>query len=485
MGSEFRIDIGGLRAPERLADGRLKVEGHLTRAGVFEYLNPDGSIRREYRPPEEVFSPASLRSFQLVPVTNLHPPDGQLITARTAREHMVGTTGESVRRDGDHVAGPMVINDENTIAALEAGRVYLSCGYTVDYDPTPGVTPDGQRYDGVQRSISGNHVALVDHARAGDSARVRMDAGVMREDKTLDAEARDKLRESSFAVPDRDGLPIEDEAHLRAAMARFGQYEFKDDAERRAAVGRILKKAKALGVDASGFEKAHRSDDGHDTCMPAATGYNRSRGHEMADENLQTALAQLAAATARADAADAKLKEASDRADAAEGTAESLRQELTAIKTARTDEAGKVTALTSDVERLQGEVASLKARCDAAESPERFRAAVKDRVRDEVAAAAVLGEDTRLDEMTDRQLMEAVIKHLQGAEIPADKPDAYVRGRFDTAIEGYKSCGAQLARLRDAGSVQASEPRADASTAREGMIQRNRNAWKPQAPKEN
>src|SRR5262249_40249598 len=38
---------------------------------------------------------------------------------------------------------------------------------------------NGERYDAIQRNIRGNHVALVDVARAGPEARVRMDAAVM------------------------------------------------------------------------------------------------------------------------------------------------------------------------------------------------------------------------------------------------------------------------------------------------------------------
>jgi hypothetical protein len=169
----LRIDRGELRPVERLADGRVRLDGRLTRTGVFEYLNSDGSIRREYRSPEEVFNADSLRSFVQVPVTNDHPP--QHLDSKIAKSYTVGMTGENVVKDGDHVRASLCIYDAETVAALDAGKVELSCGYMVDVIHTPGITPTGEKYDAIQRNIRGNHVAIVDTGRAGPTARVRMD----------------------------------------------------------------------------------------------------------------------------------------------------------------------------------------------------------------------------------------------------------------------------------------------------------------------
>lgn len=173
----YRIDIGTLRPATKLPDGRLRAEGYLTRAGVFEYANPDGSIRREYRPANEVFHDDSLATFALVPLTDDHPPE--MLDAGNARKFAVGSIGENIRRDGDHVAASLVVFDAATIEKMEAGKVELSCGYKCDVAETPGVAPGGERYDAVQTNIRGNHVALVDRARAGGNARVRMDAATM------------------------------------------------------------------------------------------------------------------------------------------------------------------------------------------------------------------------------------------------------------------------------------------------------------------
>lgn len=187
----YRVDIGELKKPERLPDGRIIVDGLLTRTGVFVYTDATGKDFREYRPAGEVFDAESLKSFQLVPVTNNHPEG--MVSAENAKDVSVGTVGESVRRDDRFVRAPLAINDATTIQQMERGKVELSCGYTADLEFTAGVSPDGEHYDAIQRNIRGNHVAIVDRGRAGPQVKVRLDAHtrVMRNEskgKTMDPE---------------------------------------------------------------------------------------------------------------------------------------------------------------------------------------------------------------------------------------------------------------------------------------------------------
>lgn len=180
MESAVRYDVGELRKPERTPQGFLRVDAALTRSGIFVYRNADGSTRREYRPADEVFREDSLASFEDAPVTLGHP--ARLLDAETAKTHTRGWLKEVPRRDGDWAAGRLVITDQEAIAKAERKNADgspacgISLGYRIDYDPTPGVTPNGDRYDGVQRNIRGNHVALVDHGRAGPGATVRLDS---------------------------------------------------------------------------------------------------------------------------------------------------------------------------------------------------------------------------------------------------------------------------------------------------------------------
>ena len=177
----LRYDIGTLRPARRLPNGMLRVDGVLTKSGVFEYLNPDGSIRREYRPDSEVFAPDSMSSFEMCPFTDGHPSEP--ITAQNAKRYAVGSLDSNIRKDGQSLAGTIAVFDAATIKKMDSGMHQLSCGYEVDLEEIPGHAPDGQRYDAVQRNIRGNHVALVAHARAGESARVRMDAAMQQPTK--------------------------------------------------------------------------------------------------------------------------------------------------------------------------------------------------------------------------------------------------------------------------------------------------------------
>ncbi len=170
----LRFDRGTLRAPKYLADGSVVVEAVITRSGVFEYRNDDGTITREYRDPAEVFSAESMRSFELMAVADYHPAQG-LITVENRSELGKGTILTGIRRDGNEMIAALHVTDRNLIAAMKAGRDACSCGYEQDLVKTPG-TADGERYDAKQTNIRGNHVAIVDVARAGDTARVRMDA---------------------------------------------------------------------------------------------------------------------------------------------------------------------------------------------------------------------------------------------------------------------------------------------------------------------
>lgn len=65
----------------------------------------------------------------------------------------------------------------------------------------------------------------------------------------LDQDDRDALPAREFAFPKQRKAPIEDAAHVRAAMARFKQVEGVTDSERDEAWARILEAASRHGVD--------------------------------------------------------------------------------------------------------------------------------------------------------------------------------------------------------------------------------------------
>jgi len=72
----------------------------------------------------------------------------------------------------------------------------------------------------------------------------------------LDAKARARLRDSSFAYVDSKGrrrLPINDAPHVRNALARFDQTRFENDLARERARQRLLRAAKKYGIAPLGF----------------------------------------------------------------------------------------------------------------------------------------------------------------------------------------------------------------------------------------
>ena len=69
---------------------------------------------------------------------------------------------------------------------------------------------------------------------------------------TLDTAQRDRLHDESFAWIDQAGerhLPINDDEHVRNAIARFNQTDFDEPGAKAAAARRILAAAKRHGID--------------------------------------------------------------------------------------------------------------------------------------------------------------------------------------------------------------------------------------------
>lgn len=176
MKSAVRFDVGTLGALSRTPTGGLVVPANVTRIGVFPYRFADGTSRRELRPAEEVFAPASLESLTDVPITDRHPSD--LVTADTYRELSRGHVRPGARPEGAFVVADLAVQDADLVGKIERGEaVENSCGYVCDFDPTPGVF-DGEPYDVVQRNIRYNHVALGPRGwgRGGREVALRLDS---------------------------------------------------------------------------------------------------------------------------------------------------------------------------------------------------------------------------------------------------------------------------------------------------------------------
>jgi hypothetical protein len=160
---------------EETPEGYLRIKATFARTGLQRYRRQDGSEAIEYRPEEEVSKQDALLSLANLPVTLEHPPE--LLTPETCRQYQRGATGSIVEYRSPFAVGFVTVTDREAIDAVKRGDAReVSVGYRVKFDATPGTTPDGQRYDGVQREISGNHVAIVRKGRAGPEVRLHMDS---------------------------------------------------------------------------------------------------------------------------------------------------------------------------------------------------------------------------------------------------------------------------------------------------------------------
>lgn len=168
------IDASGIHLTK---DGFLAAEAKVARTGIQLYsadelgLEQDpGRPIRVYRPPEEVFSKDAMASYAHRPVTVDHPQE--LVDSSNWKQHARGQTGDEVLRDGEFVRVPMLLMDQQAIDEWKDGKRQLSMGYTMTLEVADGETPDGQKYDAIQRDLRMNHLAIVSRARGGSKLRL-------------------------------------------------------------------------------------------------------------------------------------------------------------------------------------------------------------------------------------------------------------------------------------------------------------------------
>jgi len=151
-------------------EGYLVDHPILTSCGIFEYVNPDGSIRRELRLPRYVFDEDSLKTYKGKPIIITH--DAGVVDKSNVDKEQVGTILTEGYQDGNDVRAEIIIHD--TDAMKDSGLKELSLGYNLDLIEEPGVY-DGEHYDAIQTNIVINHLAIVASARAGEQARLNID----------------------------------------------------------------------------------------------------------------------------------------------------------------------------------------------------------------------------------------------------------------------------------------------------------------------
>ena len=316
---EMRMD--SVAVPE----GRYSTEGYfydtpiLTRTGIFEYKQPDGSVRRELRRPEDVFDPDSLASYEGKPIIITHR--AQEVNTDNVHREEIGCILTPGWRDGDTVRAKIVIHDPDAVKA--SGYRELSLGYHLTLQDTPGDL-DGQAYDAIQTGIRVNHLALVAAARAGEDTRLHMDSkdinggNPMDETKTIPtAQANpDPEKQPGAVANDADDVgatpPENDPA--RIATATDGQ-ELSEEGLKAALAAYIATAARAQSAPAAPAVNAdsgcRKNEDG-DNDLNAIIARRDQMEDGQAKTDINTLLSLLEAATARADVAEEAAKPASD-----------------------------------------------------------------------------------------------------------------------------------------------------------------------------
>ncbi len=186
----------------------------IARTGIQQYLRSELELDGDpnalvdiMRTEDEVFSTATIASFEGKTVTGDHPPTG--VNADNVTAYDCGHV-QNVRRgqgeENDLLIADLFITSKWLIEAIQNGRREVSCGYDCEYVQDES----GQMF---QRSIRGNHVAVVPAGRAGPRVAIKdSDPGskmTNERGKTIMANKKTSLLARLFSHAVKDMAPDE------------------------------------------------------------------------------------------------------------------------------------------------------------------------------------------------------------------------------------------------------------------------------------
>ncbi len=165
---------------QKTADGHLLVDVVVAKVGILDFYYPDGKgkhvLVKEFIPEEELFNEDTIKTALALPFVHGHPTKNKeyvMLNGQNYGNKIKGAVSNP-RREGDKLVATLRVYDSSIIQQLEKGeRTEVSIGYRSRFDPESGYH-NGEYYDGVQRDIKLNHLALVDKGRAGSEVRVLM-----------------------------------------------------------------------------------------------------------------------------------------------------------------------------------------------------------------------------------------------------------------------------------------------------------------------
>ena len=169
-----RFDRSYIKDYQETTEGYLTFKDvPITRTGVFPYRRSDGVTSYEAKLPEEILSDSTVQSAQSKAVTDEHP--SELVTTANHKQLAKGLSHTDARVDGDKLFVSFTVTDSKLIDKIKAGKREVSIGFLSDIEQRTGEY-NGQRFDAVQKNIEINHIAVVDHGRAGPEIGIRNDS---------------------------------------------------------------------------------------------------------------------------------------------------------------------------------------------------------------------------------------------------------------------------------------------------------------------
>jgi hypothetical protein len=202
------VSLSGVRMTH---DGYMVADVKCARSGIQQYAGwelgkPAMDVVNVFRPEAAVFSKDSLQTFPGKPVTDNHPDEA--VTSHNWKDYAVGSIGEDVLRDGEHIRVPIVLMDQGIIDKVKNGQREISMGYDMELRWETGQAPDGTEYHAVMDNLRMNHLAVVKTARAGHECRIgdasNWGAAPLHIADKKGSQMADKLRQVMV-----DGIPVE------------------------------------------------------------------------------------------------------------------------------------------------------------------------------------------------------------------------------------------------------------------------------------
>jgi len=263
------------------------------------------------RDAENLFDSAAIASFEGKPITDEHPPND--VEPSNYVNYSKGHI-QNVRRggggDSDKMIADLFITDPQLINEIENGKREVSSGYDCQY----GQDANGEYF---QRQIRGNHVAVVDKGRAGQSVSIKDSQPLKQTD-----EITKNKSERSKKLMSKQRKTLDSFLKLFAGNAK--------DAKTTDELGELVEEAAEAIVDiiADKAESkteipapAESNDDGGENAVLAAI--------EKLNGNIEKLCASLASGAAdNADSADAAGADSADTAPEVKDVIEELIEEL-------------------------------------------------------------------------------------------------------------------------------------------------------------